>query len=311
MISLLQRLAPDSRTANRLRTIGRNAALYALLIAGIALSAVGYVVFQVPHQISWGGVGGLAIIVNELTGLSHGIAYALGSAPMVIVGFRQLGRWSFLFKAVLSVVLNSIMVEWLLLLLPELSSTWPVTGDRFLATVYGGVVGGIGAGLILRAGTTYPGTSVISRILQQRTGLPLSTGYMLVDGGIILAMGALFGWEIALFGALMLFIGGLATDYVLEGPSVTRTATVVTNQPRAVVAAIADSVGRGASYWQIVGGHTREPRYIVMVTIGRSQVDVLTRTISQIDPGAFVTIGMSHHALGTGFRPLARKQSSA
>ena len=78
------------------------------------------------------------------------------------------------------------------------------------------------------------GTGIISRVLQLRTGIPVSQLYLVIDGFVIIALGLTFGWERALYGWMMLFILGLASDYVLEGPSVVRIVFIVTDLPEAV-----------------------------------------------------------------------------
>ena len=85
---------------------------------------------------------------------------------------------------------------------------------------YYGILGGIGGGLLYSSGGTLGGTSIISRILRGKSGVPMSQLYLYVDGLIILAGGLVFGWQIVLYGFLTLFLNGLATDYTLEGPSV-------------------------------------------------------------------------------------------
>ena len=130
------------------------------------------------------------------------------------------------------------------------------------------MVGGIGTGLVYKAGATMAGTGIISRIIQQRTGIPLSQIYLWVDGGIVILAGIIFGWEIALYAMLTLLLHGMASNYVLEGPTRARTATIVTNRPETCA-------GRSWRIWaarQLLGrgrGYSGEPRTILMCTFYR------------------------------------------
>ena len=278
-----------------------------LLLIGTFLLAFGYVMFQVPFNIVAGGLSGLALIINSFTGWPIGVMYWVMNIPMFILGFIYLGRWSFLIRTLIAVTIFSFLIDWLQLVLPPLITPYPVTENLLLATIYGGIIGGIGSGLLYRAGGTVGGTSIIGRILQNKTGMPLSQTYFYADGIIILLAGIVFGWEIALYGLLMMFISGLASDYTLEGPSTTRVATVITNFPQEVSDALLTELGRGVSYWQITGAFTGEQHYMLTCTVSRPQVSRVRSIIADADPNAFVTISMGHNALGEGFGRLRKK----
>jgi uncharacterized membrane-anchored protein YitT (DUF2179 family) len=195
-------------------------------------------------------------------------------------------------------------VDFLSIYLPQSLKQFPLTQDILLNAIYGGLVGGVGAGFVYRSGGTMGGTSIIGRILQQKTGIPLSQVFLYTDGVIILTAGLVFGWEIALYALLTLFLSGLASDYTLEGPSSVRTATIITDQPEVVAQALIQELGRGVSQWQITGAYTGENHTMLLCTIYRPQVNDLKRVVAQADKQAFVVIGTAHQALGQGFMPL-------
>ena len=140
--------------------------------------------------------------------------------------------------------------------------------------------------------------------MQQKTGAPLSQVYLYTDGLIIFAAGLVFGWELALYAALTLFLNGAASDYTLEGPSVVRTVTIITDHPDSVSKALFEGLGRGVSYWGITGAYTGRHHSMLMCTIYRSQVIALQQIVAENDKEAFVVIGTANHALGFGFKPL-------
>ena len=120
----------------------------------------------------------------------------------------------------------------------------------------------------------------------------------------MLTAGAIFGWEVALYALLTLFLAGIASDYTLEGPSSVRTVTIITNRAQELSQALMAGLSRGISQWEITGGYTGEPHTMLSCTIYRPQVNDLKRIVADIDPGAFVTIGVAHQAFGFGFIPL-------
>lgn len=275
------------------------------LVLGTTLAALGYALFQIPFNIVAGGLSGIGIMINHFTGWPVGLMYWIMNVPMLALGFYYLGRWRFVASTLVAATIFSVMVDMFGLYLPQFLDQFPVTQDLLLSSLYSGIVGGIGAGLVYRAGSTFGGTAIAGRVIQLRTGLPLSQVYAFTDGFIIVAAGLVFGWEIAMYGFLVLVISGLAADYTLEGPSSTRTVTIITNKPEEMVRALIAEVHRGVSYWQVTGGYTGEMRYMVMCTVYRPQVNLVKRVAAEVEPEAFVTIGVSHQALGRGFKRLA------
>jgi uncharacterized membrane-anchored protein YitT (DUF2179 family) len=282
-----------------------------LLVLGSMITALGFSLFQVPYNIAAGGISGIGIIVNHFTGVSVSLFYLVANIPLLLLGFFYLGRWRFLITTVIAVFLFSLGTEYFPRVLPQYMSEYPITDNVLLAAIYAGLIGGIGGGLIYAAGATMGGTGIVGRIIQIKTGIPLSQIYLFVDGTIIVTAGIVFGWNIALYAMLTLLLNGLATDYVLEGPSRARTAFIITNRPSEMIEALATQLGRGTSHWEIRGGYTGEPRTMVLCTIYRPQVNDLKRIVGEVDPSAFVAIGMTQQALGEGFTDLRRVARSA
>lgn len=271
---------------------------------GAIIAAVGYAIFQVPHGIAAGGVSGIAVIVNHFKGWPVGVMIWIMNLPLLVLGFRLLGGWRFLGRTILGVSVFSATADFLLDWLPHHLEHFPVSQDVLLSAIYAGVVAGVGNGIVFTAGGSLGGTGVIGRILQRRWGVPLSSIYLYTDGGIIVAAGLALGWEAGLFSMLTLFLSGLSSDYVMEGPSAVRTATVITSKPEEVSQALQQELGRGTTFWEATGGYSHKTRSIVMSTIGRAQVNDLREILQTIDPMAFLTVGVSHQAYGKGFLPL-------
>ena len=275
-----------------------------ILTVGTLIAALGYSLFQVPYNLAAGGVGGVSIIINYFTGWPVGAMILAMNIPLLVLGFFYLGRWPFVLRTVLAVFIFSLATDLFLIYLTDFLPEYPLTKDILLSAVYGGLIGGIGGGLVYRAGSTIGGTGIVGRIVQMRTGIPLSQIYLYTDGVIVLAAGAVFGWEVALYALLTLFLAGIASDYTLEGPSSVRTATIITNRAEELSQVLMAGLGRGISQWEITGSYTGETHTMLNCTIYRPQVNDLKRIVADIDPNAFVTIGVSHQALGFGFIPL-------
>lgn len=275
------------------REVRASIADFVQLTAGAALAIVTFNLFMAPLQIAPGGVSGLSLVIHSFTGFPEGLIMLVLNIPILILGYFTLGRRHFLLRTAYVVLLYNLGVDIFDRFLPD-----GITEDPLLVSLFGGVVGGISSGLLFRGGGTAAGTSVISRVVQLRTGLPVSQLYLFIDGGIILLEALVFGWDKALYAIIMLFVWGLVTDYVLEGPSVVRTATIVTDSPKPVATAITNDLGIGVTSWQGKGMYSGAERSILFCTVNRPDVRALQLKVEHIDPNAFIVIGQAHQRQG-------------
>ena len=269
-----------------------------LMTLGALIGAVSVIVFMAPFNIAPGGVSGVAVILNHLFNTPIGLFVLIGNIPIQIIAYRMLGGWRVVAYTVYVVLIYSVAID-------VLTPYFPAQGlseNVLLNAIFGGVVGGISSGLVYRAGGTFGGTSTLSRILQRRLGIPMSSSVLYTDMFVIGAAGLVFGWEGALYAAVSLIISGLAADYVLEGPSVIRTAVIITDQPEAVAEVILHGLDRGVTGWEAKGMFTGQEHTLLYVTIGRAQVPDLRRLVFAADPHAFVVVGQGHAAYGSGFK---------
>jgi uncharacterized membrane-anchored protein YitT (DUF2179 family) len=121
---------------------------------------------------------------------------------------------------------------------------------------------------------------------------------MFIDGGVILVLGLTFGRENALYALMMLFVWGLATDYVLEGPSVIRTVYIITNMPDAISELLIKRLGVGVTRWSGEGMYAHKEQSILFCTVGRPDVGLVCSLVTEKDPSAFVVISQGHQAHG-------------
>jgi len=278
---------------------------YFLLTGGSIILAINFDIFLAPFNIAPGGVSGAAIIIHEFTGWLPGLTMLVLTIPMLVLGFYYLGRFRFLIRASYVTMVYSLGIDVLAKFLPP-----GVTDDLLLNALYGGVVGGIGIGLIFRGGTSPAGSSVISRVLNLKTGIPNSQVYILIDGGIILIAGVVFGWEMALYAFVTLFMWGLVADYVLEGPSVVRTAFIVTDEPENVSRALLDRMGVGVTSWTGKGMFSKTEHTTLFCALNRPDVKILTAIVNESDPRSFVVIMQGHQARGGRLRQALQMKDS-
>jgi uncharacterized membrane-anchored protein YitT (DUF2179 family) len=280
-------------------TLSQIVTSYVMLIIAATIDAASVNIFFAPFKIAPGGVTGVAVILNHLDArLPIGLIILLGNIPIQILGYRMLGGWRIVVRTIFYIFLYSLLVEFL----KPYTTGVEVGTNVLLNAIFGGILGGVAGGLVLRAGGTQGGTSTLGRILQQQFGMPLSATSLYTDTAVIILAGLVFGWEGALYAIVALFVGGATADYVLEGPSVIRIATIITDKPDEIAELVLDDMGRGVTSWQGKGMFTDQEHTVLFITISRAQVSSLQRLVHLADPNAFMVIGQGHVAYGEGFR---------
>ena len=287
---MIKKLLSPTNASDRRAALQR----FFLLTAGSLVSAINVNLFLAPSEIAPGGVSGAAIILNKFTAWPIGLMMLGLNLPLLFVGYKFLGRFNFLVRTLYVVIVYSLGVDLLAPLLPAGGAT----DNLMLNALYGGVVGGIGSGLIYRGQGTSGGTGILARILQLKTGLPISQLYLLIDGGIVVLAGWAFGWDKALFALVTLYIWGIAADQVLEGPSVVRTAMIVTDRPKEVAEAVFERLRLGITAWPAKGMFTDEEHTILFFAVSRPNIETLKSVVLEADNQAFIIVAHGHHIVG-------------
>jgi uncharacterized membrane-anchored protein YitT (DUF2179 family) len=275
---------------------------YVELIVGAVIQGIGLRLFMVPAELASGGVSGIAQLIDHYTAWPIGLMVFIGNLPLFVIGWRFLGGRRFALRTALAVVVYSAVVD----LTPRLS-IFPLNGitdDIFLNSLYGAVVCGVGYGLVYRGGGTSGGSDILARILNHYRAMPMTQSYLIVDSTVILAAGFVFGWKQALYAIIALYVSGLVSETVLEGPATVRTVMIVSAEATSISERVLKEMERGVTVLQGTGAYTGTERPVIYCVITRSEVAQLKEIVQELDPQAFIVIGQAHEALGAGFRPL-------
>lgn len=271
------------------------------IFVGALVSAAAMRLFLIPASLVAGGVSGLAQLINHFNGWPVGLMILAGNVPLFFLGWRYLGGPRFAYRTTLALLVYTAGIDLLELYIPV-----GITEDLLLNALYGGAVGGIGAGLIYRGRGTSGGTDILARIIAHYRGVPISQTYMLTDAVVMFTAGLVFGWENALYAVAMLYITGLTAETVLQGARVVRTAFIITGQPEAVSAGILHELQRGLTRIDGQGAYTGATRAVLYCVVSRAEVERLKVIVVDADPAAFVVIGQAYEALGEGFEPMTK-----
>lgn len=251
------------------------------ITAGAMLAAFSIQTFLSPNMILDGGVIGISMIISKLTGLSLSIFTIVLNIPFLLIGYKNLGK-NFLIKALYAMLLFSAF-------LTMFQNVHELTDDILLATIYGGIILGIGVGLVIRCGGCLDGTESVAIIINKKTSLSTGQIIMIFNIFIYLTAGILFGLDKALYSLLMYFITFKIIDLVSEGLEQAKAAMIITEHGDEIAKQIYNKLGRTATFIQ-GNGLVSGKKDILYCVLTRMEISRLRAIVNEEDETAFVTI---------------------
>ncbi len=269
------------------------------LVIGSIFYSLSYSVFLIPHNIVPGGISGLAMVLHILFKTPVGIMVILLNIPLFIFAIRILGL-SLGAKSVITIIITNLLIDFLTYTIKIPSPT----GNVILASIYGGVMLGIGLGLIFRGGANTGGTDIIGQILNRFTNFSVGIWILIVDTIIITLAGIVTNSiELALLGYLALFLSTRVIDLILEGIDYARAAFVISEKTEMVTEEIYQKLGRGVTILDGFSPYTKTKRSVIMCVITKRETENFKKLVKGIDEKAFVILTDVFEVLGQGFRP--------
>lgn len=283
--------------------IGRRDLLdYAGIFAGVAITALALDWFLIPNLIAAGGASGLATVIHHLTNLPVGLLMVLINIPLFLASVRAFGS-HFGAKTIFGTAALSILIDMFAGVLPG-----PLTRDPLLASLYGGVLSGIGIGLTFRFNGTTGGTDIAARLLKKFFSLSIGRALLFIDMAVIILAGLVFRQpDLALYALITVFVSSKAIDLILEGEDYARAAFIITKEADDVVQNIFAVLGRGVTTIEGRGAYTGTDRQVLLCVVSRAEQSRLREIVESTDPKAFVIITSAREVLGEGFMEFGEK----
>ena len=278
---------------------------YANLITGTFLLAIGYAFFMTPYKIIPGGIYGISIVLHHKFGFPVGGAALLFNLPLTLLGLKLLGP-RFGVKTFIGFILTACFTDGLIYFLGD--DPLNLHDEVLLASIFGGVIMGVGVGLIFKSRASSGGSDVIASILSKYTKIPLGTQLMIVDSCIVVLGFLVFqDWKIPLYSWLTIFIMARVIDSILKGFSDDKAVFIISEKSENIRKAIVEDMRRGGTILDGKGMFTREQKEILFTVVNRRYVEDLHHLIFNIDPNAFIAVVDAQEIIGKGFKSLADK----
>ncbi len=251
-----------------------------MVIIGSLIIAFAFNFFLVPFEILSSGISGVAILIGILTPFNIGILNFILNIPLLILGYYKLGR-----EITINTLVCVITLSFFLYILPVVY----LTDNILLAAIFGGVISGIGIGMILKYSGTSGGLDIIAIIISRTSNVSVGLLLTAMNGVIVLISGYVFGWDIALYTLLSIYLTGRMIDK-LHTNHIKLTMQIVTTEGEAIREELLHSIYRGITITEGYGGYTKESKQILMMVVTRYETLQIKQIVRSHDPKAFINV---------------------
>lgn len=265
-----------------------------LITLGAILMSIGLEVFLVPNNVIDGGVTGISMMLSYITGWKLGIFIFVLNLPFFFIGYKQIGK-TFALSTLYGISVLSISTT-LLHRVPAF------TDDILLASIFGGMILGIGVGTVIRYGGSLDGTEILAILSSKK--LPFSVGEIVMFFNIFIlgSAGFVFSWDRAMYSILAYFVAYKTMDVVIAGLDESKFVWIISDESTEIGDAIMNRLGRGVTYLAGEGAYSGEDKQVIFCVINRLEEAKLKDIVKEIDPSAFLAAGDIAEVRGGRFK---------
>ncbi|WP_445480873.1 YitT family protein [Lysinibacillus irui] len=261
---------------------------------GAIIMALGLELFLVPNHIMDGGIVGVSIITSHLLNLPLGIFIFILNLPFIFLGYKQIGK-TFALSTGLGITVLSLATL-------VLHNIHPFTEDTLLATVFGGMILGVGVGIVIRYGGSLDGTEILAILFNSKT--PFSVGEIIMFFNVLIftVAGFVFNWEQAMYSIIAYYIAYKMIDIVIQGLEESKSVYIISDDIDEIGQTIMDRLGRGVTFLHGEGAYTGNDKKVIFTVITRLEESKLKSIVAEIDDNAFLAIGNIAEVKGGRFK---------
>lgn len=261
---------------------------------GCLLVAIAYNLFLVPNNLVPGGIGGIAIVINDFFEIDNSLFILICNIFLLILSYFLLGK-----EKTRSSLLGAILFPLLVKLTSHINMWIEIdTSQLLLASIFGGVLYGFGTGILFKAGFTTGGTNIISQILSKYLKISLGKSMIWSDGIIVLSSALVFGPTKMMYSVIILYIISLMSDRVILGISDSKAFYIITENDEAIKEYIIKYLNHGVTVFNAKGGFAKENQTVLMCVLPTRDYYRLKEGIREIDKEAFFVVTDAYEVFG-------------
>lgn len=254
------------------------------IASGVASAGFGLKGFLLPNKFLDGGVMGISLLTNIITGFNLSILVILINIPFVIIAYTQVSQ-KFAFKTLIAITLLAMVLAWI---------EFPIiTSDKLLISVFGGFFLGAGIGLSIRGGSVIDGTEVLAIYSSRKTTLTVGDVILVLNIIIFSVAAYLINIETSLYAILTYLVASKTVDFVVHGIEEYTSVMIVSEKSDEIKDAIINKLGRGVTVLKGKSGFGKKGHRsfdvdVIYSVVTRLELQRLKTEITKIDPEAFV-----------------------
>lgn len=267
---------------------------YINLLLGLILISISFNLFLLPNNIVFGGVSGMSIITRKLFGITPSSFIMISSILLLMISYFVLGK-----QKTAGSVLGSLLFPIFVSLTERISIYVDLRNtDMLLISIFGGVLYGIGAGLVFKAGFTTGGTDIINQIISKFAKISMGKALIMSDGLIVVSGVFIFGVTKLMYALIVLYIISILTDKVLLGISDSKAFYIIAEKDAEIKEYILSSLNHGVTVFDAKGGFKNEKQKVLFCVIPTKEYFKLKEGIHYIDKEAFFVVTDAYEVFG-------------
>lgn len=276
---------------------------YLNLIIGCSLSAFAFDMFFSPYNIVHGGVSGIGIVVNNLTGFSISSFVFVASMILLLISYFTLG-WEKTKGSIAGSIIYPIMIR---IFEPFVGMINLDINDMLLIVLFSSIIAGLGSGINFKSGFSTGGTDIINQIVAKYGKMSIGKAMILTDGIIVIGAGfflsdKFYAFENVMYAIIVLYIMSIIADKVILGISQCKSFYIVTDKENDVKEFILDHLSSGVTVLDGKGGYTGNHQKVIMCIIATKDYFLAKEGIMSIDPNAFFLVTDAYEVSGGSVR---------
>jgi uncharacterized membrane-anchored protein YitT (DUF2179 family) len=265
------------------------------ILVGSGMAVFAMKGFMIPNQFMDGGVTGISILLHEISHINISIFILVFNLPFIYLGYKNIGK-TFAVQTSLAVILLTLGLLFV--------NIQPVTTDKLLIAIFGGILIGTGVGLVIRSGGVLDGAEVIAVFTRRRIGFSNSEIIMLFNTFIFAGAAFHFGLETAMYSLITYYGATRATNYVVDGIEQYTAINIISAHHEKVKDLIVNELGKGITVYKGERGylpgsfHIKTDCEIIVAIVTRLEINQIQEAVITIDPKAFIYIQSINEATG-------------
>ena len=266
------------------------------IILGDLICSFAVVKFLIPAGLLSGGLGGIGLMIEYLTGLPTGVSVFILNLPMMIVGAFFLNK-----KFMTYAFLSTFIYSFILIAMRKIPIDFKFDNNMLYA-IFGGFINGLGMGILFKHGACQGGLDILATIFKTKLNVNIGSSLLAINAMIIAVASYIFSLERGLLTIVSMYVAYKMLDKIQMGFGDTKQIMIVTSKQREVTDRILSDLHRGVTLLHGEGAFTHKQQNVVYCIVSTRQVVTIKRILDEVDPTAFLIISEAYEVKGRGFK---------